>query len=112
MPDKLNEGSCTGTYVGYDLEGGSSYRSPCWRRCGCELPGCPAIAPPPEPVKLHILSQEGQPYGSARRCCNHCGVSLDPAFRERMAWGEPPPHVDNWTDWREAPNNCRAMERT
>ena len=52
---------------------------------------------------VHILSQEGQPYGSERRCCNHCGV---------MIWGSSaPPHVDNWTDWREASNNCRAMER-
>lgn len=47
---------------------------------------------------VHILSQEGQPYGSERRCCNHCGV---------MIWGtEPPAHLDNWTDWRASPNNC------
>jgi hypothetical protein len=53
---------------------------------------------------VHIRSQEGQPYGSERRCCNHCGV---------MLWGaSSPPYVDNWTDWRGAPNNCRAMEQT
>lgn len=43
----MSEGTCTGFYVGYDLDGGSSYRRPCWRRCGCVLPGCPAIEPPP-----------------------------------------------------------------
>ena len=53
---------------------------------------------------VHILSQEGQPYGSERRCCNYCGV---------MIWGSSaPPHVDNWIDWREASNNCRALEST
>ena len=47
---------------------------------------------------LHILSQEGQPYGSTRRCCNYCGV---------MVWGPSAPrYVDNWTDWRAAPDNC------
>jgi hypothetical protein len=47
---------------------------------------------------VHILSQEGQPYGSERRCCNYCGI---------MIWGSSAPrHVDNWTDWREQPNNC------
>jgi hypothetical protein len=47
---------------------------------------------------LHILSQEDQPYGSTRRCCNHCGI---------MIWGPTAPiYVDNWTDWRSAPNNC------
>jgi hypothetical protein len=50
---------------------------------------------------LHILSQEGQPYGSSRRCCNHCGV---------MIWGSSAPrHVDNWTDWRAAPDNCGKL---
>jgi hypothetical protein len=47
---------------------------------------------------VHVLSQDGQPYGSERRCCNHCGV---------MIWGASAPlHVDNWTDWRSSPNNC------
>ncbi len=51
---------------------------------------------------LHVLSQAGQPYGSERRCCNHCGI---------MIWGgEEPAHVDNWEDWRAAVNNCQAME--
>jgi hypothetical protein len=47
---------------------------------------------------LHILSQEGQPYGSSRRCCNHCGV---------MIWGSSASrYVDNWTDWCASPDNC------
>lgn len=47
---------------------------------------------------VHILSQEGQPYGSERRCCNHCGA---------MIWGTSSPQfVDNWTDWRASTNNC------
>jgi len=50
------------------------------------------------PDVVHILSQDGQPYGSERRCCNHCGI---------MIWGASSPlHVDNWTDWRQQPNNC------
>ena len=47
---------------------------------------------------LHVRSQDDQPYGSERRCCNHCGI---------MLWGgSSPPYVDNWTDWRAHPNNC------
>ena len=104
----MSTGNCSGSYVGYDLEGGSRYTRPCGRRCGCELPGCPALLRTPEPVKLHILSQEGQPYGSVRRCCNACGVTLDPAFRKRMGWEETPPYVDDWDVWHAAPNNCRG----
>ena len=50
---------------------------------------------------LHILSQEGQPYGSSRRCCNHCGVMIWPTVSAPV-----PRYVDNWTDWRAAPDNC------
>jgi hypothetical protein len=47
---------------------------------------------------VHVLSQEGQPYGSTRRCCNHCGV---------MIWGASAPrHVESWSDWRSHPDNC------
>lgn len=69
------------------------------------------VPPPPRPATretaaeiVHILSQEGQPYGSERRCCNHCGI---------MIWGsDAPPYVDTWTAWRETTNNCRTMERS
>ena len=39
---------------------------------------------------VHILSQEGQPYGSERRCCNHCGA---------MIWGSASPSfLTSWTE--------------
>lgn len=50
------------------------------------------------PDVVHILSQENQPYGSERRCCNHCGI---------MIWGSSAPrHVDNWENWRAHQNRC------
>jgi hypothetical protein len=52
---------------------------------------------------VHVRSQDDQPYGSERRCCNHCGIMLGGESSQ--------PFVDNWTDWRSASNNCRAMER-
>ncbi len=49
---------------------------------------------------VHILSQEDQPYGSERRCCNYCGI---------MLWGSAvPSYVADWAAWRALPNNCRA----
>lgn len=54
---------------------------------------------------MHVRSQEGQPYGSERRCCNHCGI---------MLWGEvSPPYVDSWAAWRARPDRCElaASER-
>lgn len=110
----MSERTCTGYYTGYDLEGGSKYRNPCWRNCGCELPGCPAIegsraasdayrAAEKAANTLHVFSQKGQPIGSTSRC-NHCGATL---------WVYPaPPHVDNWDDWQAAANNCRVMGNT
>ena len=51
---------------------------------------------------MHVLSQDGQPYGSERRCCNYCGI---------MLWGEvSPPYVDNWTDWRARPDRCSLTD--
>lgn len=52
---------------------------------------------------VHILTQEGQPYGSERRCCNHCGTMLWPVAG---GYGPLPPFVDNWTDWRASAYNC------
>jgi hypothetical protein len=58
----------------------------------------------PQELVVRILSQEGQPYGSERRCCNHCGV---------MIWGESaPPHVDDWTTWSANPNKCGLKRST
>lgn len=36
---------------------------------------------------LHLKTQNGQPYGSERRCCEICGV---------MLWGQPDEPA--WTD--------------
>lgn len=54
---------------------------------------------------LHLVTQDGQPYGSVRRCCERCGV---------MCWtGKSPPTVcwtDNEETWLAAPDNCWAVE--
>ncbi len=39
-------------------------------------------------IVLHLKTQRGQPYGSERRCCEHCGV---------MIW-HGPPEGSAWTD--------------
>jgi hypothetical protein len=55
---------------------------------------------------MHVRSQDGQPYGSERRCCNHCGIML-PDYGGLLLQGEvSAPYVDNWTNWRDHPNNC------
>lgn len=41
-----------------------------------------------EKLVLHLMTQENQPYGSSRRCCERCGV---------MIWPHPQPI---WTDNR------------
>lgn len=47
---------------------------------------------------VHVLSQEGQPYGSERRSCNYCGT---------MIWGSSALRfVDNWEEWRASSDNC------
>lgn len=48
---------------------------------------------------VHVLTQDGQPYGSQRRCCNHCGIMLWPGV------GSEPFYVD-CDQWRADPNNC------
>jgi hypothetical protein len=40
---------------------------------------------------LHLMTQDDQPYGSERRCCERCGVQI--LYRR-----DPP----TWTDNREA----------
>jgi hypothetical protein len=41
-------------------------------------------------VILHLKTQDHQPYGSERRCCERCGI---------MIWGSPP-DGPKWTDDR------------
>jgi len=39
------------------------------------------------PVIAHLMTQDGQPYGSTRRCCEICGI---------MIWGSPhPPYTED-----------------
>jgi hypothetical protein len=33
----------------------------------------------PAPIKLHLVTQDDQPYGSVRRCCERCGEMVQPA---------------------------------
>lgn len=42
-------------------------------------------------ITLHLMTQDGQPYGSQRRCCEMCGV---------MIWNDPPSDGGEWTDDR------------
>jgi hypothetical protein len=46
---------------------------------------------------LHFMTQDNQPYGSQRRCCERCGV---------MIWGVPQPP---WTDERKTYDNPPAQ---
>lgn len=55
---------------------------------------------------VHLKTQNGQSYGSVRRCCEFCGV---------MIWGGDQP---TWTDdirvYKEPPKgyiNCRDADR-
>jgi hypothetical protein len=99
----MSDKNCTGYYVGYDLEGGSSYQRPCWRLCGCGYLGCPSLDPKAAPPPIvHIRSLDDQPYGSERRCCNDCGV---------MLWGpSSEAYVESWAEWRSRPDRCCLSE--
>lgn len=44
-----------------------------------------------EGKRIHLKTQDNQPYGSERRCCERCGI---------MIWGSA--HGLTWTDNREA----------
>lgn len=35
---------------------------------------------------LHLMTQRDQPYGSERRCCEHCGLML--VARDETFWKE------------------------
>jgi hypothetical protein len=39
--------------------------------------------------KLHLRTQNDQPYGSVRRCCERCGVMLWPG-QEKEPWTDDP----------------------
>lgn len=50
---------------------------------------------------LHIVTQNNQPYGSQRRCCEYCG---------RMCWrgmdGSAQRWTDDWAAWEAATDKC------
>jgi hypothetical protein len=54
-----------------------------------------ANAPPGEGSKtvLHLVTQENQPYGSERRCCQECGIMTiganQPPYTDRSLWTSP-----------------------
>jgi hypothetical protein len=50
---------------------------------------------------LHIVDQNGQPYGSTRRCCSYCGAMCWPGMK-----GSATRWVDNWTEYGAAPDRC------
>jgi len=56
---------------------------------------------------LHYVSQDGQPYGSTRRCCEVCGA---------MCWPGVEGSAQLWTDdfdiWKAADDNCDGSRRS
>lgn len=50
---------------------------------------------------LHFRTQEGQPYGSESRKCNHCGIMIWPEM------ADPPPFTTDRETWKRDPNNCQ-----
>jgi hypothetical protein len=53
---------------------------------------------------LHLVTQRDQPYGSERRCCEHCGVACGPFWRgdgsSSRRWTNDP------SEWAESPDKC------
>lgn len=54
---------------------------------------------------LHLVTQDNQPYGSTRRCCEMCGA---------MCWPGMEGSAKRWTDdrqrWTAARDNCSVAE--
>lgn len=48
-----------------------------------------------KPVTLHLMTQDDQPYGSQRRCCERCGV---------MIWSNPQPkYTEHYSTYANPP---------
>lgn len=48
---------------------------------------------------LHLMTQRGQPMGSARKCCELCGlmmVSRLDSFWAKNTWTDNPEHYKRW----------------
>lgn len=53
-------------------------------------------------IIAHLKTQNNQPYGSVRQCCERCGM---------MLWGKTPEGHD-WTDDEEVYNNLPEEYRS
>lgn len=53
------------------------------------------------PRHVHVVDQEGQSYGSVRRCCNRCGLMATGTFM----------YVNAIADWNRLPaaSRCTAI---
>lgn len=50
-------------------------------------------------VTLHLMTQDGQPYGSERRCCERCGLMLvnrPDSFWRDHTWTDQPKQYRRW----------------
>lgn len=52
----------------------------------------------------HYMNQDGQPYGSERRCCLHCGIMIWPGMQKVV-----PVFVESFTEWAATANNCARV---
>ena len=55
------------------------------------------------PIVLHLKTQNGQPYGSTRKCCEECGT---------MIVGDSLPAGHAWVDTRGDYTDLVALERS
>lgn len=67
--------------------------------------GVVRLGVPAQPLEpLHVVCQDGQPYGSSRRCCSYCGAMCWPGMKGSAArW------VDNWPEFDAAPDRCAVQ---
>lgn len=64
---------------------------------------------PPSPSKenpIHWVSQEGQPYGSTRRCCSHCGRMYWPGMQGSAEYA-----TSDYKVWSEHKFNCSKVTK-
>lgn len=58
-------------------------------------------------ILAHLLTQDGQPYGSVRKCCERCGLAIpeiNPSTRDDI-W------YDNVKDYYSSELNCSKNKR-
>ena len=53
--------------------------------------------------QLHYMTQDGQPYGSTRRCCEWCGAMIWPG----MHGDKPAPdYTEDFEQWKVSEDRC------